>query len=80
VLTCDIPNLPLPIGQYCVNAKLELNGEEADFVPELLVFDVDASSFFRSGHTPSVRFCTCMIQHSWRQRTQSADELILNHA
>jgi lipopolysaccharide transport system ATP-binding protein len=80
VFTCHIPNLPLPIGQYCVNIKLEVNGEEADFVPEALVFNVDTSSFFKSGRTPQLRFCTCLIQHAWTQETEPEPELSLTRA
>ncbi len=69
VFTCHIPNLPLPIGQYYVNIKLEVNGEEADLVPNALVFRVDNSEFFKSGRTPRLRFCTCLIHHTWTQET-----------
>jgi len=71
VFTCHIPDLPLPIGQYYVNVKLEVNGEEADLVPRALVFNVDSSNFFKSGHTPQLRFCTSLIHHTWTQQTES---------
>ncbi len=74
VFTCHIPNLPLPIGQYYVNIKLEVNGEEADLVPNALVFDVDNSNFFKSGQTPQLRFCSCLIQHTWTQETELEPE------
>jgi Wzt C-terminal domain len=71
VFTCHIPNLPLPIGQYFVNVKLEVNGEEeADFVPNALVFNVDNSNFFKSGQTPPLRFCTSLVQHTWTQEIE----------
>ncbi len=70
VFTCHIPSLPLPIGQYSVVIKLEVNGEEADFVPYALVFNVDNSNFFRSGQTPQLRFCTSLIQHTWTQEKE----------
>jgi lipopolysaccharide transport system ATP-binding protein len=74
VFTCHVPNLPLPIGQYYVNIKLEVNGEEADFVPDALVFNVDNSEFFKSGRTPQLRFCACLIQHRWTQETEPESE------
>ena len=74
VFTCRIPNLPLPIGQYHINIKLEVNGEVADFVPEVLVFNVDTSHFFKSGRTPKLQFCACMIHHTWTQETEPEPE------
>ncbi len=70
VFTCHIPNLPLPIGHYYVVIRLDLKGEMADFVPSALVFDVENSNFFKSGQTPQVQFCTCLIGHSWSQETE----------
>jgi hypothetical protein len=70
VFTCHIPNLPLPIGQYSVNIQLVVNGEVADFVPHALLFNVDNSNFFNSGQTPPLRFCTCLIHHTWNQEIE----------
>jgi lipopolysaccharide transport system ATP-binding protein len=70
VFTCHIPNLPLPIGQYSVNIQLVVNGEVADFVPHALLFNVDNSNFFNSGQTPPLRFCTCLIHHTWSQEIE----------
>jgi lipopolysaccharide transport system ATP-binding protein len=70
VFTCHIPNLPLPIGQYSVNIQLVVNGEVADYVPHALLFDVDSSNFFNSGETPPLRFCTCLIHHTWTQEIE----------
>ncbi len=71
IFKCYIPILPLPIGQYYVVIKLVVNGEDADFVPRALVFDVDNSSFFKSGRTPQLRFCTSLIQHTWTQERET---------
>jgi lipopolysaccharide transport system ATP-binding protein len=80
VFTCHVPNLPLPIGHYSVNIKLEVNGEEADFVPDALVFDVDNSNFFKNGRTPQLKFCTCLIHHTWSQETEPEPEPSLTRA
>jgi len=74
VFICHIPKLPLPIGHYRVAIKLEVNGQEADFVPGSVVFDVESSSFFKAGQTPQVRFCTCLIDHTWTQETAPHSE------
>jgi len=80
VFTCRIPNLPLPIGHYRVVIKLDVNGQEADFVPGSLVFDVENSTFFKSGQTPQPRFCTCFIHHTWTQETEPDPEPSLTRA
>jgi lipopolysaccharide transport system ATP-binding protein len=80
VFTCHIPNLPLPIGQYYIVIKLEVNGEEADFVPHALVFNVNNSNFFKSGQTPPLRFCTCLIQHTWTQEAEPEPQPSLTRA
>ncbi len=80
VFTCHIPNLPLPIGQYYIVIKLAVNGEEADFVPHALVFNVNNSNFFKSGQTPPLRFCTCLIQHTWTQEAEPEPQPSLTRA
>ena len=80
VFTCHIPKLPLPIGQYYIVIKIDVNGEEADFVPHALVFDVDNSNFFKSGQTPPLRFCTSLIQHTWTQKTEPEPTASLRRA
>jgi lipopolysaccharide transport system ATP-binding protein len=80
VFTCHIPDLPLPMGQYSVNILLQVNGEDADFVPHALLFNVDSSNFFKSGQTPPLRFCTCLIHHTWTQVTEPEPEPSLTPA
>ena len=80
VFTCHIPNLPLPIGQYYIVIKLDVCGEEADFVPRALVFDVNNSIFFKSGQTPPLRFGTCLIQHTWTQEAEPEPQPSLTQA
>jgi len=77
VFTCQIPDLPLPVGQYSVNIQLHVRGEVVDFVPDALVFNVDNSNFFKSGRTPPLRFCACLIHHTWTQETEPEPELSL---
>jgi lipopolysaccharide transport system ATP-binding protein len=63
---CQIPNLPLPIGQYRIAVGLSVNGQSADHIPNVLVFEVASSTFYESSQTPSLDFCTCMVPHEWR--------------
>jgi len=69
ILTCHIPNLPFPIGQYYVAVAIYVNGKQMDLVPNALVFDVDSSTFFKNGRTPKVRYCACMVSHQWQHET-----------
>jgi len=62
---CVIPNLPLPIGQYRLAATLESEGHISDSVPNALVFNVASSTFFPSGRSPQMRYCSCMVLHQW---------------
>ncbi len=63
---CHIPSLPLPIDQYRIAAALYVNDDTADLIPNARVFNVDSSSFFESGRTPEISYCTCMVSHSWQ--------------
>ena len=77
VFTCHIPNLPLPIGQYYIVVRIEVSQEAADFVPHALVFDVVNSNFFKSGQTPPLRFCACLVDHTWSQQAKLEPDVIL---
>jgi lipopolysaccharide transport system ATP-binding protein len=63
--SCKIPDLPLPLGQYRVAVALYVDGEIVDHIPNALVFDVDSSTFYKSGKTPSQGASACMVAHSW---------------
>ncbi len=76
VFTCHVPKLPLPIGQYSINIKLEVNGEEADLVLHALVFNVDNSNFFKSGQTPPLRFGTSLVDHTWSQQIEPVSDVV----
>jgi lipopolysaccharide transport system ATP-binding protein len=64
--TCHIPNLPLPVGQYRIAVAVLVDGQRADLIPNALVFDVSSSTFFRTGRTPDIRYCSSMIAHHWQ--------------
>ncbi len=71
---CNIPDLPLPIGQYRIAVVVQLFGEIADSIPNALVFDVESSVFFHTNRTPPLRYCTCMIRHSWRHEVAGSTD------
>ena len=64
---CRIPRLPLPVGQYRVAVSVRVNSNKvvADQIPNVLVFDVASSTFFRSGRTPKINYATVMVEHQW---------------
>ncbi len=67
-LTCHIPILPLPIGNYRVLVWIAIQGQVADVIPNVAVFDVPSSVFFDSVLAPTVKNCVCLITHEWRHR------------
>lgn len=66
VLTCHVPNLPLPIGSYRVLIWMWADGYVTDVVPNAGVFDVQTSVFYDSVKSPTMKDCACMIAHEWR--------------
>ena len=67
-IRCEIPRLPFPIGQYRVAAGIIVDRENADLIPNILIFDVVSSTFYESGHTPAAGFCAAMIDHAFHHR------------
>jgi lipopolysaccharide transport system ATP-binding protein len=65
-LTCHIPNLPLPIGEYRVHVWFGVRGQLADAIPNAMVFRVESSVFYDSVRAPAAKDCACMIAHEWR--------------
>jgi len=71
VIACQISMLPLPIGQYRVAIAVQINGENADHIPNAILFEVTSSVFYPSGKTPDINHCTCMIAHAWSHTTMT---------
>lgn len=69
---CSIPNLPLPVGQYRVAVGLRDRDVVLDQIPNALAFEVESSTFFSSGRTPSLHRGSCMVEHSWRHEPAGA--------
>jgi len=63
---CHIPQLPFPLGQYRIALAVQVNGQNADLIPNVLVFEIESSAFFLSGRTPHLEYCACMVEHEWR--------------
>lgn len=70
---CIIPNLPLPIGRYRIAVAVQVDGKDADKIANALVFDVKSSTFFKSGRTPQIRYCSCMIEHHWEHHLEKPE-------
>lgn len=70
VLTCHIPNLPLPLGRYRVMLWISASRQLADSIPSACVFDVQSSVFFDSARSPSAKDCAVMVAHEWRHQAE----------
>jgi lipopolysaccharide transport system ATP-binding protein len=68
VVTCRIPKLALPRGEYRVQAILRHGGRDVDRVPNALVFGVESSVFFPSGRLPRIEWGACLTEHEWSHR------------
>ncbi len=64
-LTCRIPKLPLPPGEYRVGVSVTHLGRETDHLPNALTFSVDSSVFFPTGRVPKIVHGAVLVDHSW---------------
>jgi lipopolysaccharide transport system ATP-binding protein len=62
---CRIHRLPLPTGDYRVAIALQVNGKNVDLIPNVLVFTVSVSLFFKTGLTPDIQYSAALIDHEW---------------
>jgi lipopolysaccharide transport system ATP-binding protein len=67
---CNIPNLPLPLGQYRIAGVIYVGKQVADHIPNLMVFEVSSSTFFENGRSPNIKYCSCMIMHEWNHKVR----------
>ena len=64
-VTCRIPKLPLPHGQYKIAVLAADHINQLDWVPTACVFDVESSDFFATAFMPSIEYSTALVEHSW---------------
>jgi lipopolysaccharide transport system ATP-binding protein len=64
-IVCRIPKLPLPLGQYKIAAAASDDLGELDWVPTVCIFNVHTSNFFDTSFSPSMRYSTALVEHSW---------------
>ncbi|KGO35716.1 hypothetical protein JT06_00315 [Desulfobulbus sp. Tol-SR] len=62
---CAIPKLPLPMGDYRLAVALQVNGQNIDLIPNVLVFSVTVGDFFSTGLMPDIQYSTALIEHKW---------------
>jgi lipopolysaccharide transport system ATP-binding protein len=65
IITCTIPRLPLPQGEYRVAAAVRYQGRDTDHVPNALVFSVESSVFFPSGRIPRMEYGAALVDQQW---------------
>jgi lipopolysaccharide transport system ATP-binding protein len=71
VVTCRIPNLPLPQGEYRVVTNLLYRGRQVDHIPNALAFSVESSVFFPTGRVPKIEYGACLVAHEWGHQAGS---------
>jgi lipopolysaccharide transport system ATP-binding protein len=72
VLSCRIPNLPLPHGEYRVVAVIRHQGKTTDHIPNALALSVESSVFFPTGRVPRIEHGASLMAHEWGHRSDSA--------
>ncbi len=71
-VSCRIPNLPLPRGEYRVAVSVHSQGRETDQIPNSLAFSVESSVFFPTGRVPRIEHGACLVAHEWGHRIEQA--------
>ena len=64
-ITCRVPKLPLPLGQYKIAVAASDDFGELDWVPTACIFNVHTSNFFNTSFSPAMRYSTALVEHSW---------------
>ncbi len=74
-IRCRLSKLPLPVGTYQIkpHAKDYLMRQKLDDVDAALEFEVGASTFFKSGYIPDIRYSTVLLDHEWAHE-ETVDE------
>jgi homopolymeric O-antigen transport system ATP-binding protein len=70
VVTCRIPSLPLPRGEYRIVAVVKHRGQTTDHIPNALAFAVESSVFFPTGRVPKIEHGACLMAHDWGHRAE----------
>jgi lipopolysaccharide transport system ATP-binding protein len=78
-LRCTLPRLPLPPGDYRVEAVIKANGAIADHIPNALFFSVQASRFYPTGLVLPNKFSCALADQLWdhaEAEPQDADAML----
>jgi lipopolysaccharide transport system ATP-binding protein len=73
VVSCRIPRLPLPRGEYRVAAVLKYQNRVTDDIPNALAFTVESSVFFPTGRVPKIEHAASLVAHEWEHRDQASE-------
>jgi lipopolysaccharide transport system ATP-binding protein len=65
VVRCMIPRLPLSPGRYDLNINVEVNGVQADWVPQAIALNVEGGDFFGTGRLPPSSHGGFLVPQSW---------------
>jgi lipopolysaccharide transport system ATP-binding protein len=73
VVSCRIPSLPLPRGEYRVVAVVKYQSRDTDHIPNALAFSVESSVFFPTGRVPRIEHGACLVVHEWGHKLTARD-------
>ncbi|MEX2287511.1 MAG: Wzt carbohydrate-binding domain-containing protein, partial [Planctomycetaceae bacterium] len=74
VISCTVPRLPLPAGQYYVNTSIVRDGSiGADRVERAAAFTVEPGDFYRSGKIPPASYGKTLFDYTWNLRAADRD-------
>jgi len=66
---CTIPALPLPPGRYLINARIAVDGIEADWPVDVIgVIDVNEGDFYGTGEKGPSEEVAVLLQGDWSHR------------
>ena len=62
---CTLPRLSLPLGEYRVAARLNVDNKTSDIITNALSFSVHASTFFQTGMAPARTYGCALTEQIW---------------
>ena len=62
---CRVPRIPFLPGRYRVAATLQESERNCDLIPNIFMFDVIGSVFFKDGRVSDARYSTVLVDHEW---------------
>ncbi|MCA9994142.1 MAG: ABC transporter ATP-binding protein [Anaerolineales bacterium] len=65
IISCRIPKMPLPPGEFQVNLQCQINDTVADWIIDALTLSITEGDFYGSGRLPNRSRGDLLIHHEW---------------